>query len=125
MNQAIQSETAQIFEAPLDSSELAAINELVEKHRANSTVTQQLAVDASRLVTASQERLARQSEAGFFKRLANAVSGKTRENQALNQSDMLQMQRFSWHYLQQLQQQNLKYEVIFLVITRKNGKTAD
>ena len=107
MNQAIQSETAQIFEAPLDSSELAAINELVEKHRANSTVTQQLAVDASRLVTASQERLARQSEAGFFKRLANAVSGKTRENQALNQSDMLQMQRFSWHYLQQLQQQNL------------------
>lgn len=107
MNQAIQSETAQIFKAPLDSSELAAINALVEKHRANSTVTQQLAMDASRLVTASQERLARQSEAGFFKRLAHAVSGKTRENQALNQADMLQMQRFSWHYLQQLQQQNL------------------
>lgn len=107
MNQAIQSEAAQIFKAPLDSSELAAINELVEKHRANSTVTQQLAMDASRLVTASQERLARQSEAGFFKRIAYAVSGKTRENQALNQADMLQMQRFSWHYLQQLQQQNL------------------
>jgi hypothetical protein len=107
MNQTIQSETAQIFEAPLDSSELAEINELVEKHRENSTVTQQLAMDASRLITASQERLAHQSEAGFFKRLAHAVSGKTRENQALNQSDMLQMQRFSWHYLQQLQQQNL------------------
>lgn len=107
MNQAIQNETAQIFGAPLDSSELAAINELVEKHRTNATVTQQLAMDASRLVTASQERLARQSEAGFFKRLAHAVSGKTRENQALNQADMLQMQRFSWHYLQQLQQQNL------------------
>lgn len=107
MNQAIQSETAQIFGAPLDSSELAAINELVEKHRANATVTQQLAMDASRLITVSQERLARQSEAGFFKRLAHAVTGKTSENQALNQADMLQMQRFSWHYLQQLQQQNL------------------
>ncbi|WP_439685920.1 hypothetical protein MNJPNG_25580 [Cupriavidus oxalaticus] len=107
MNQASLSEPAQIFGVPLDSSELAAINGLVEKHRANATVTQQLAMDASRLVTASQERLARQSEAGFFKRLAHAVSGKTSENQALNQADMLQMQRFAWHYLQQLQQQNL------------------
>ncbi|MBY4869004.1 hypothetical protein K6W76_21235 [Burkholderia anthina] len=107
MNQASLSEPAQIFGVPLDSSELAAINGLVEKHRANATVTQQLAMDASRLVTASQERLVRQSEAGFFKRLVHAVSGKTSENQALNQADMLQMQRFSWHYLQQLQQQNL------------------
>ncbi|KVF21816.1 hypothetical protein WJ07_18060 [Burkholderia vietnamiensis] len=107
MNQASLSEPAEIFGAPLDSSELAAINALVEKHRANATVTQQLAMDASRLVTASQERLARQAEAGFFKRLTHAVSGKTSENQALNQADMLQMQRFAWHYLQQLQQQNL------------------
>ncbi|MDD2609913.1 MAG: hypothetical protein PHX60_09515 [Giesbergeria sp.] len=107
MNQASLSEAEQIFGAPLDSSELTAINQLVEKHRANAAVTQQLAMDASRLVTASQERLARQLEAGFFKRLAHSVSGKTSENQALNQADMLQMQRFAWHYLQQLQQQNL------------------
>ena len=107
MNQASLSEAEQIFGAPLDNSELTAINRLVEKHRANAAVTQQLAMDASRLVTASQERLASQLEAGFFKRLAHAVSGKTSENQALNQADMLQMQRFAWHYLQQLQQQNL------------------
>lgn len=107
MNQASQREAEQIFRAPLDSSELTAINRLVEKHRANAAVTQQLAMDASRLVTASQERMARQLETGFFKRLAHAVNGKTSENQALNQADMLQMQRFSWHYLQQLQQQNL------------------
>lgn len=107
MNQASLSEAEQIFGAPLDSSELTAINQLIETHRANAAVTQQLAMDASRLVTASQERLARQLEAGFFKRLAHAVSGKTSENQALNQADILQMQRFAWHYLQQLQQQNL------------------
>lgn len=107
MNEATLSELAQIVRAPLDSSELAAINELVERHRANATVTQQLAMDASRLVTASHERLARQSEASFFKRLTHAISGKTSENQALNLADMLQMQRFAWHYLQQLQQQNL------------------
>lgn len=107
MTQASLSEPSPIFGAPLDTSEVAAINGLVEKHRGNATVTQQLAIDASRLITASQERLAHQSEAGFFKRLAYAVSGKTSENQALNQADMLQMQRFAWHYLQQLQQQNL------------------
>lgn len=107
MTQASLSEPSPIFGVPLDSSEVAAINGLVEKHRDNATVTQQLAMDASRLITASQERLAHQSEAGFFKRLAHAVSGKTSENQALNQADMLQMQRFAWHYLQQLQQQNL------------------
>lgn len=107
MNQASLSEAEQIFGAPLDSSELATINRLVEKHRTNAAVTQQLAMDASRLVTASQERLARQSEAGFFMRLAHAVSGKTSENLTLNQADMLQMQRFAWHYLQQLQEQNL------------------
>ncbi|MBG6081775.1 hypothetical protein [Rubrivivax gelatinosus] len=107
MNQASLSDPAQIFVAPLDNSELAAINGLVEKHRANAAVTQQLAMDASRLVTASQERLARQSEASFFKRLCHAISGKTSENQALNQADILRMQRFAWHYLEQLQQQNL------------------
>ena len=107
MNQTSLSEAEQIFGAPLDGAELAAIEGLVEKHRANATATQQLAIDASRLVTASQERLARQSKAGFFKRMTHAVSGKNAENQALNQADMLRMQRFSWHYLQQLQQQNL------------------
>lgn len=125
MNQASLSEPVQVFGAPLDGSELAAINGLVEKHRANVTVTQQLAMDASRLVTASQERLARQSEAGFFKRLAHAISGKTSENQALNQADMLQMQRFAWHYLQQLQQQNLITAQSIAVIRNNLGTMND
>ncbi|MCG9065153.1 hypothetical protein LH425_08885 [Laribacter hongkongensis] len=107
MNEAVEVEQKQIFEATLDSAELETINALVSKHKANAAFTQQLALDASRLVTISQERLAKQSEAGFFKRLASAITGKTSENQLLNQKDMLQMQKFAWHYLQQLQQQNL------------------
>lgn len=107
MNEAYVAEQQQIFDAPLESPELEAVNTLVSKHKANAAFTQQLALDASRLVTTSQERLAKQSEAGFLKRLASAISGKTSENQLLNQADMLQMQRFAWHYLQQLQQQNL------------------
>lgn len=107
MNEAVEAEQKQIFEAKLEGAELEAVNALVSKHKANAAVTQQLALDASRLVTTSQERLAKQSDAGFFKRLASAISGKTSENQLLNQMDMLQMQKFAWHYLQQLQQQNL------------------
>ncbi|MCD2451089.1 hypothetical protein GO003_011855 [Methylicorpusculum oleiharenae] len=102
-----QAEQQQIFETKLEGAELEAVNALVSKHKANAAFTQQLALDAARLVATSQERLAKQSEAGFFNRLANAITGKTKENQLLNQQDMLQMQKFAWHYLQQLQQQNL------------------
>jgi len=107
MNETVAAEQKQIFEANLESAELETVNALVSKHKANAAVTQQLALDASRLVTSSQERLVKQSEAGFFKRFASAISGRTSENQLLNQMDMLQMQKFAWHYLQQLQQQNL------------------
>lgn len=107
MNEATKVEQKQIFEVNLESAELEAVNALVSKNKSNAAFTQQLALDASRLVTTSQERLVKQSEAGFFKRLASAISGKTSENQLLNQMDILQMQKFAWHYLQQLQQQNL------------------
>lgn len=107
MNEVSVAEQQQIFDAARDDQEREAIDALIGRHRTNVALTQQLALDASRLVTTGQERLARQSEAGFVKRLVSAISGKTSENQLLNQADMLQMQRFAWHYLQQLQQQNL------------------
>jgi len=125
MNEASVTEQQQIFDAPMDPAELEAINALVSRHKANSALTQQLALDASRLVTTSQERLAHQAEAGFFKRLASAISGKTSENQALNQLDMLKIQRFAWHYLQQLQQQNLLNAQAIAVIRNNLGTMND
>lgn len=107
MNDVSVVEHKQIFEEPLTSGEQAALNNLVSKHKANAAITQQLAMDASKLVTTSQQRLSQQEGSGFFKRFGNAISGKTSENQLLNQMDMLQLQKFAWHYLQQLQQQNL------------------
>ena len=107
MNDISLAEQKKIFEQQLTSGEQAALNALVSEHKANAAFTQQLALDASRLVTTSQQRLNQQAGAGFFKRFGNAISGKTSENQLLNQMDMLQMQKFAWHYLQQLQQQNL------------------
>lgn len=107
MNDASVAEQKQIFEEPLTSGEQAALNALVSKHKANAALTQQLALDASKLVTTSKQRLSQQAGAGFFKRFGNAISGKTSENQLLNQTEMLKVQKFAWHYLQQLQQQNL------------------
>lgn len=107
MNNASVAEQKQIFEASLEGADLDALNALVARHKTNAALTQQLALDASRLVTTTQERLAQQAGAGFFKRFTSAISGKTSENQAQNQIDMLRMQKFAWHYLQQLQQQNL------------------
>ncbi|EGT5679783.1 hypothetical protein AGJ42_21270, partial [Cronobacter dublinensis subsp. dublinensis] len=97
----------QIFHQPLEGAELDAVNGLVRQHKANAALTQQLALDASKLIASSQERLQKQSSSGFFKRFAGAVTGKNTENQLQNQADTLQMQKFAWHYLQQLQQQNL------------------
>jgi len=107
MNAPSATEQNQIFTTALEADDLAAVNALVEQHKGNAAVTQQLALDASKLVTATKERLDRQASAGFFKRLAGAISGKTAGDQLANQVDTLRVQRFAWHYLQQLQQQNL------------------
>lgn len=114
-----------IFHEPLDVTECSAIEALVANHQANVVVTQQLALDASRLITTSQERLAKQSDTGFFMRFFSAVSGKTRENQLLNQVDMLKMQKYAWHYLQQLQQQNLITAQSIAVIRNNLGTLTD
>ena len=114
-----------IFREPLGGEELETINTLVNHHKGNAALTQQLALDASKLITTSQERLAKQSDAGFFKRLVNAFSGKTSENQLLNQVDTLQMQKFSWHYLKQLQQQNLINAQSIAVIRNNLGVMND
>ncbi|MDF3862219.1 hypothetical protein P3W70_27955 [Achromobacter denitrificans] len=107
MNDTSLAQQEQIFGAPLDAAERETVEAMVNRSKANAALTQQLALDASRLVASSQQRLDKQASAGFFKRLASSFSGTTAQNQLLNQTDMLQMQRYAWHYLQQLQQQNL------------------
>ncbi|MFO6292428.1 hypothetical protein ACLBWC_20640, partial [Pseudomonas aeruginosa] len=107
MSETVEAAPQEIFQQPLDASEQEAVEALVAQHRNNAAQTQQLAVDASRLITCSEERLKQQAESGFFKRFASAFTGKSRQNQLQNQVDALHMQKFAWHYLKQLQQQNL------------------
>ena len=107
MSETVEAAPQEIFNQPLNASEQEAVEALVAQHQNNAALTQQLAVDASRLVTCSEERLKQQAESGFFKRFAGAFSGKNRQNPLQNQVDALHMQKFAWHYLKQLQQQNL------------------
>lgn len=111
----------QIFHQPLEESEQKAVTDLVRQHNANAALTQQLALDASKLISSSEERLQDQKSSGFFKRFMGAVSGKNSENQLLNQSDTLQMQRFAWYYLKQLQQQNLINSQSIAIIRNNMG----
>ncbi|MFJ2478807.1 hypothetical protein ACIOWE_00850 [Pseudomonas sp. NPDC087598] len=115
----------QIFHEPLQGPELEAVTTLVNRHKANAALTQQLALDASRLITSSQERLNKQSGAGFLKRFASSLTGKNNENQLLNQADTLQMQKYAWHYLKQLQQQNLINAQSIAVIRNNLGTIND
>ncbi|MFC3034475.1 hypothetical protein ACFOEE_18365 [Pseudoalteromonas fenneropenaei] len=107
MSEIIEAVPQEIFQQPLNNAEQEMVEALVAQHKNNVVVTQQLAMDASRLFTCSEERLKQQIESGFFKRFSGALSGQNREQQLQNQVDVLQMQKFAWHYLQQLQQQNL------------------
>lgn len=107
MSETVEVVPQEIFNQPLDATEQEAVEALIAHHRNNSVLTQQLAVDASRLISCSEERLKQQFESGFFKRFVGAFSGKNRQNQLKNQVDALHMQKFAWHYLKQLQQQNL------------------
>lgn len=107
MSETVEAAPQEIFQQPLDASEQETVEALVAQHRNNTALTQQLAVDASRLITCSEERLKQQAESGFFRRFASAFTGKSRQSQLQNHVDTLHMQKFAWHYLKQLQQQNL------------------
>ena len=107
MSEILETAPQEVFNQSLNASEQEAVEALVAQHLNNAAVTQQLAVDASRLIMCSEERLKQQAESGFFKRFAGALNGKNRQNQLRNQVDALHMQKFAWHYLKQLQQQNL------------------
>jgi hypothetical protein len=125
MNDTTLDAQQKIFSQSLNETEDQAVNALVNQHKGNAALTQQLALDASRLIATSQDRLAKQAGDGFFKRFASKLSGKNSENQLQNQVDMLQMQRFAWHYLKQLQQQNLINAQSIAVIRNNLGTMND
>lgn len=112
----------QIFNQELDDNEKKMLSSMLSQSKTSPVATQQLAIDASRLITQTEERLKSQIQTGFFKRFANAISGKNSEYQLQNQSDVIQMQKVGWHYLKALQQQNL-IQAQSIAIIRNNLST--
>ncbi|TPD98450.1 phage tail tape measure protein [Stenotrophomonas maltophilia] len=121
MNSIIEDTSMDVFHSSLDADEQRAVADLVDRHRGNAAMTQRMALDASRLLSSSQERLQKQAGAGFCKRLLSAISGSTRNNALANQHDTLKIQKVAWHYLQQLQQQNLINAQAIAVIRNNLG----
>ena len=68
---------------------------------------QQLALDATRLLSCTESRLDRIQKQGFFRRWWSTLTGETREANQANQRDLLKMQQAAWRYIDLLQERDL------------------
>lgn len=98
---------AEIFSGVIDANTESQIQNFINNTRQNPAKLQQLAIDASHLLSNSEDRLVQQQNTGFFKRIVGAFTGKPNEIVRQNQSDIIEMQKFAWCYLRELQRQNL------------------
>jgi len=93
------------------SKELTVINKRLEPLLAQAAEhgveTQQLALDATRLLSCTGGRLDEYKDKGFFKRCWSRLSGKTGSMARANQNDLIEMQKVSWRYLTILQERDL------------------
>ena len=78
--------------------------------------TQQLSMDASRLLSCTSNRLNDYQNKGFFIRCWYTLSGKTGAVERANQNDLIEMQRLSWRYLNLLQERDLMLAHTSIVI---------
>ncbi|AXY57648.1 hypothetical protein CDG60_14400 [Acinetobacter chinensis] len=97
----------QIFHQPLSHEENLKLSSLIERSKRKKAFSQQLALDASKLLTTSENRLNKIKDAGFVKRCWYSFTGKNQEAINQNSSDLIAMQHLAWHYLKELQEQNL------------------
>ena len=87
--------------------------------RQRSPEAAQLALDASRLLACTSDRLDLYKDQGFFKRCWYTLSGKTGSLQRANQADLIKMQKHAWQYINLLQDQNLM--TVDAIISVKNN----
>lgn len=95
------------------------LNPVLARAKAGSTETQQLALDATRLLSCTEDRLEQYSNQGFFRRCWSVLSGKTGELRRANERDLIEMQKASWRYLGLLQERDLM--LAHSIITVKNN----
>lgn len=85
----------------------------------NKDLAEQLAMDATRLMSCTEERLDEYKDKGFFNRCWASFSGKNAQMQRANQKDLIQMQKMGFRYLQMLNERDIL--MAHSLITIKNN----
>lgn len=105
------------------ATELQSIDELLESKLAwaqdRQALCEQMALDASRLLSCVEDRLGDYSGQGFFRRCWSGLSGKNGEVERANARDLIEMQKHAWRYINLLQERDLL--MAHSVITVKNN----
>lgn len=90
-----------------DASLDASLTPTLEMARRNPMEMQRFALDCTRLLRESQDRLATMENQGFVSRLWNRFSGQRGQVQLANQQAFATVQRMSFRYLESINEQNL------------------
>lgn len=85
----------------------------------NQTLAEQLAMDATKLLSCTVDRISEYENKGFFMRCWSSFSGKTSQTQRDNQNDLISMQKTAWRYLQMLNERDIL--MAHSLITIKNN----
>ncbi|TXH71233.1 MAG: hypothetical protein E6Q83_03255 [Thiothrix sp.] len=97
----------------------AQLERKLEWARTHQLEAEQLALDATRLLSCTADRLEDYRNQGFFKRCWYSLSGKNGDMQRANQHDLLAMQQYSWRYINLLNERNIL--LAHSMITVKNN----
>ena len=105
------------------NKELEAIDQVLEPKLAwakdRTVEAEQLALDATRLLSCTEERLGEIYDRGFFTRCWYSLSGKHGEVARANQNDLISMQKTAWRYINLLQERDLM--LAHSILTIKNN----
>ncbi len=85
----------------------------------NQALAEQLAMDATKLLSCTEDRVTDYEGKGFFIRCWSSFSGKTAQMQRDNQNDLISMQKTAWRYLQLLNERDIL--MAHSLITIKNN----
>lgn len=95
----------------ISKSEAQAIDGFLEQKLAWATnrraLSEQMALDASRLLSCTEDRLEVYAGQGFFKRCWFTLSGKVGEAERASTKDLVEMQKYAWRYINLLQERDL------------------
>lgn len=85
----------------------AELEKTLEWAHTRTTEAEQLAFDATRLLSCTEDRFDQLKNQSFFKRCWSRFSGKTGEIERANTNDLIQMQKLSFRYINLLQERDL------------------